>query len=103
LRGVVAAGSAVGEGGALKALGGHPLTHPLCKTFYTQTPFRYGEHIAKLSVAPVAAKLTALKDITVIRQPTGTKPAPDRRMMVCRSAHGMASRRTDRLARQSRP
>ena len=53
------------DAGALKALGGQPLTHPLGETFYTQTPFRYGDYVAKLSVAPVSAELTALKDAAV--------------------------------------
>ena len=41
------------------------MTHPLGETFYTQTPFRYGDHIAKLSVAPVTIELTALKNASV--------------------------------------
>ena len=55
-----------GQSGTLKALGGHPNTHILGETFYTQAPMRYGRYIAKLSLAPVSAGLTAL---------TGTKIA----------------------------
>lgn len=61
LRGTVAALQKVGsDGSGLKALGGQPLTHPLGETFYTQTAFRYGDYVAKFSVAPVAPGLTAL-------------------------------------------
>ncbi len=49
-----------GESGTLKALGGHPETNLLGETFYTQVPMRYGEFIAKLSIAPVSPELTAL-------------------------------------------
>lgn len=78
LRGAVTALSAAGsDGSSLKALGGQPLTHPLGETFYTQTPFRYGDYIAKLSVAPVAEKLTALKDAAVdlANKPNGLRAA----------------------------
>jgi len=51
-----------GESGALKTLGGHPNTHPLGETFYTQVPVLYGPYMAKLSVAPVDPALTGLKD-----------------------------------------
>jgi len=78
LRGAVTALTAAGsESGSLKALGGQPLTHPLGETFYTQTPFRYGEHIAKLSVAPVSPELTALKDapVDLAGKPNGLRAA----------------------------
>jgi len=63
--------------GKLKALGGQALTHPLGETFYTQTPYRYGRHIAKLSVAPISAGLTALKDmpIDLKHKPNGLRAA----------------------------
>jgi hypothetical protein len=51
-----------GESGKLKALGGHPLTHLLGETYYSQVPFLYGPWMAKFSVAPVSAELIALKD-----------------------------------------
>ncbi|SAK62522.1 Catalase [Caballeronia glebae] len=54
-----------GESGMLKSLGGHPKTHILGETFYTAVPFLYGPHIAKLSVVPVSAELTALTDAPV--------------------------------------
>ena len=51
-----------GESATLKTLGGHPVTHPLGETFYTQVPMRWGPYMAKLSVAPVAPELLDLKD-----------------------------------------
>jgi hypothetical protein len=52
------------ESGALKALGGHPLTHILGETFYSQVPMLFGPYMAKLSVVPVSPdllRLTGLK------------------------------------------
>lgn len=54
-----------GESAVLKQLGGHRHTHPLGATFFTQVPFRYGGHIAKLSLAPVAEHLRALTDTEI--------------------------------------
>lgn len=54
-----------GESLTLKSLGGHPLTHILGETFYTQTPFLYGQYMAKLSIAPVSANMKALKGARV--------------------------------------
>lgn len=63
LRGAESALEAVGgESGTLKSLGGHPRTHILGETFFTQTPLRFGDYIAKLSLAPVSSNLTALTD-----------------------------------------
>jgi len=42
-----------------------PNTHPLAYTFYSQGAFRYGDHVAKFAVAPVAAEQLALADRTV--------------------------------------
>ena len=78
LRGAVSVLSAAGgDASKLKALGGQPLTHPLGETFYTQTPFRYGDHVAKLSVTPVSPALVALKDaqVSLARQPNGLRAA----------------------------
>jgi hypothetical protein len=54
-----------GESSTLKTMGGAPQTHPLGDTFYTQTAFRYGGYIAKLSLAPVSPELTALTGTTL--------------------------------------
>ena len=66
LRGAaVAVAAAGGDAGKLKALGGQPLTHPLGETFYTQTPYRYGAHVAKLSLAPISHEMQRLTDSPV--------------------------------------
>jgi len=49
----------------IQTLGGAPNTHPLGDTYYTQVPFRHGQFIAKLSLAPVTPNLTALKGAKV--------------------------------------
>ena len=41
-------------------LGGHPETHILGETFYSQGPLRFGDLIAKIAVAPISPELTAL-------------------------------------------
>ena len=41
-------------------LGGHPQTHILGDTFYSQAPLRFGGFIAKISVAPKSPELKAL-------------------------------------------
>lgn len=62
-RGIEAALDVVGlQSAALAGLGGHPATHPLGERFYSATPFRYGDHVAKLSLVPVSPELVALKD-----------------------------------------
>lgn len=49
-----------GESSTLKSLGGAKPVHPLGETFYSQTPLRYGDHIAKLALFPVSPGLTRL-------------------------------------------
>ena len=61
LRGAEAALEAVGGGsGSLKAMGGEPQHHPLGETYFSQTPYLYGDYMAKFSLAPVAQPLQAL-------------------------------------------
>ena len=59
----------------LRALGGHPLTHILGETFYTQVPILYGRYMAKLSVVPYSGGLRALKgkQIDVRHRPDGLR------------------------------
>ncbi|SCY87512.1 catalase family protein [Microvirga guangxiensis] len=66
-----------GESVALKSLGGHPMTHILGETFYSQAPLRYGDYIAKISVAPVSPELKALKDapLDLTGKPDGLREA----------------------------
>ena len=64
LRGVRHAFEAVGAEApaAVLSLGGAPNVEPLGETYYSVTPFRYGDHIAKFSLKPVAPAMTALTD-----------------------------------------
>lgn len=63
LRGTERALEAVGgESANLKALGGHPMTHPLGETYYSQAAVRYGDYLAKISLRPVTSALLALVD-----------------------------------------
>jgi len=54
-----------GESGTVIALGGHPETNVLGETYFTQTPVRYGQYVAKLSLAPVSAELQQLTNAPV--------------------------------------
>ncbi|MBC7704419.1 MAG: catalase family protein [Rhodoferax sp.] len=54
-----------GESAMLKALGGHPETHVLGETYFTQVPVLYGKYMAKLSLAPVSTALRELKGAPV--------------------------------------
>ncbi|MCD2511780.1 catalase family protein [Comamonas endophytica] len=54
-----------GESATLKAMGGHPATNPLGETYFTQVPLLMGPYMAKLSLAPAAPQLTALKGAPV--------------------------------------
>jgi hypothetical protein len=66
LRGVEKGLEAIGTKSPLiTTLGGHPLTNPAGETYYSQTPFRYGDYVAKFALAPVSRNLTALKDAPV--------------------------------------
>ena len=78
LQGVEKAVEAVGgKSGTLIAMGGHPETHPLGATFFTQVPMRYGNYIAKLQLVPVSPALQALENapIDLTDKPDGTREA----------------------------
>ena len=62
LRGVRHVFEAVGTEvpAAVNALGGAPNAEPLGETYYSVTPFRYGDFIAKFSLEPTAPAMTAL-------------------------------------------
>ncbi|MDB5643559.1 MAG: hypothetical protein JWN07_2876 [Hyphomicrobiales bacterium] len=47
------------ESAALQSLGGAPNVDPLGETYYSVTPFRYGDFIAKFSLAPISTNLIA--------------------------------------------
>ncbi|ACK85586.1 catalase family protein [Methylorubrum extorquens] len=52
-----AALNAIGLNSANLDFFGHPPFHPLAEAYYTQTPLRYGDYVAKLAVRPVTDKL----------------------------------------------
>ncbi len=61
LRGVRGALETVGiESAAINSIGGAPNVEPLGETYYSVTPFRFGDYIAKFSLAPLAPSMTAL-------------------------------------------
>ena len=63
LRGLEGIVEAVGhKSPALIALGGHARTNILGETFFSQSPIRFGDHIAKISIVPASVELAALKD-----------------------------------------
>ncbi|HEX4765104.1 MAG TPA: catalase family protein [Lichenihabitans sp.] len=66
-----------GKSPTLISLGGHPETHILGDTFYSQVPLRYGAYVAKLCVAPGSAELKALTKapLNVNGKPNGLRDA----------------------------
>ncbi|WP_421869855.1 catalase family protein [Pararhizobium sp.] len=42
----------------VQSLGGAPNVDPLGETYFSVTPFRYGDHVAKFSLKPVSSSLT---------------------------------------------
>lgn len=63
LRGLNVALTAVGiESSKVRSLGGAPQVDPIGQTYYSVTPFRFGDYIAKFSVAPIAPGLKERED-----------------------------------------
>jgi hypothetical protein len=64
-----------GESAALKGLGGHPETHILGETFFSQAPILFGPYMAKVAVVPVSDELMALENapLNVNGQPNGLR------------------------------
>ncbi|TNC07609.1 catalase family protein [Methylobacterium terricola] len=78
LRGLESAVEAVGgKSPTLISLGGHPETHILGETFYSQAPLRWGDYVAKVALAPVSPALTALTNapLAVNGKPNGLRDA----------------------------
>ena len=60
LRGVNSALESVGiESPKVQSLGGAPNVDPLGETYFSVTPFRYGDYIAKFAVVPVSSDLVS--------------------------------------------
>lgn len=66
-----------GKSATLKSLGGHPRTHILGESFFSMAPIRFGDHVAKLGVRPIAPALTALTDkpVDLDGKPDGLREA----------------------------
>jgi hypothetical protein len=66
-----------GPNSTVATLGGHPQTHILGDTFYSQAPLRFGNFIAKISVAPRSPELKALtrSPLNVNGVPNGLREA----------------------------
>ena len=78
LRRIVGPLKAVGiRARSLTTMGGHPLTHPLGETFFSQVPFRHGDHVAKYALFPVSPALAALTDapLDLRGRPNGLREA----------------------------
>lgn len=64
-RGANAALHAVGLDSASLGFLGHPPVHPLADVYYSQAPLRYGDYMAKVSVAPASENVKALKETKI--------------------------------------
>ena len=60
-RGANAALNAVGMNSEKLGFFGHPKVHPLAEEYYSQTPFRYGDYVAKFGIVPVTPGLAELE------------------------------------------
>ncbi len=66
-----------GESPTIISMGGHPETHILGETFFSQAPILYGPYMAKISVVPVSTELLALvkSPLNVNGKPNGLRDA----------------------------
>lgn len=66
-----------GKSGTLRALGGHPETHILGETFFSQVPILFGPYMAKISIAPISTELKLLvhAPLNVNGKPNGLRDA----------------------------
>lgn len=75
------------ESALLKTLGGHPNTHLLGETFYSQLPLLHGRYIAKFCLAPVSDHLLALKGLTLDYFEANGSPNPIRDAVIDHFQH----------------
>lgn len=78
LRGAETVVEAVGgKSATLISLGGHPETHILGETFYSQVPILYGSYVAKVAVRPASPDVKRLTDapLNVNGKPNGLREA----------------------------
>lgn len=66
-----------GESATLKSIGGHPETHIIGETFYSQVPMLHGPYMAKLSVVPISPGMLLLKNahLDLRGKPNGLREA----------------------------
>lgn len=66
-----------GESPTVIAMGGHPETHILGETFFSQVPMLFGPYMAKISIVPVSKELQALtkSPLNVNGKPNGLRDA----------------------------
>jgi hypothetical protein len=57
--------AAGGESAKIKSLGGHPETHILGETFFSQAPMLFGQYMVKVSLVPISPQLKQLTDVKV--------------------------------------
>lgn len=83
LRGAEAALEAVGgQSTLLNTLGGARPVHPLGATYYSQTPYRYGDHVAKFQLVPVSGiKDYAAETINASGRPDAIRTAVNELMV----------------------
>jgi hypothetical protein len=80
-RGLEKAVEAVGgKSATLTALGGHPETHPLGETYYSQVPVLFGDYFGKICVRPASPELRALyqEPVDLHAKPDGLRDAVSR-------------------------
>jgi hypothetical protein len=53
---------AIGKPSALADFFGHPFSHPLGDSYFSQAPVRYGDYVAKLAAFPASVYQDALRD-----------------------------------------
>ncbi len=53
---------AFGTESALADFFGHPFSHPLADSYFSQAPIRFGDHVAKLGAVPATQAQSALSD-----------------------------------------
>ena len=54
--------NAVGKPSAMADFFGHPFSHPLNDSYFSQAPMRWGDYVAKVAAFPATAVQAALKD-----------------------------------------
>jgi catalase len=85
MQGVSSALETVGiESPTIQSMGGAPNVDPLGETYYSVTPFRYGDYVAKFAVVPVSENLKSLtkKEIDATDRPNAIRQNVEGEMLV---------------------